>query len=62
MTKKGFKGVVFYEEMYKKAENFMVRYNAKAGYRKIRSMAHLIDLAIEEYIQKHQSEIVEKET
>ena len=57
MTKKGFKGVVFYESVYNKAKEFMEKVNQKAGYKKIRSMAHLIDMAVTEYLERHKDEI-----
>ena len=60
MTKKGYKGVVFREEIYNKALEFIEKVNEKAGYKKIRSLAHLVDMAIAEYIERHKNEL-EKE-
>jgi hypothetical protein len=57
LTKKGYKGVVFREEIYKKALEFIERVNEKSGYRKIRSLAHLVDMALAEYIEKHKEEL-----
>ena len=61
MTKKGFRGVNIYESVYNEALKFMLEVNAKAGYKKIRSMAHLVELALEEYLAKHRKELEETE-
>ena len=53
LTKKGFKGINIYESVYNEAQKFIWEYNSKCGYKKIRSMAHLVELALEEYLQKH---------
>jgi len=53
LTKKGFKGINIYESVYNEALKFIWEYNSKSGYKKIRSMAHLVELALEEYLQKH---------
>jgi len=53
MTRKGFRGINIYESVYNKAEKFVWEKNSKSGYKKIRSMAHLVELALEEYIQNH---------
>ena len=50
MTRKGFRGVNIYQKVYEDAEKFIWRVNGQAGYRKIRSMAHLVELALEEYL------------
>ena len=60
LTKKGFKGINIYESVYNEAQRFMWEYNAKMGYKKIRSMAHLVELALEEYLSRHKKEL-EKE-
>ena len=57
LTRKGFRGVNIYEPIYNEALKFMLKINAKAGYRKIRSMAHLVELALEEYLEKHKEEL-----
>ena len=57
MTRKGFKGVNIYEAIYNEAQRFIWEYNSKFGYKKIRSMAHLVELALEEYLQKHKAEL-----
>jgi hypothetical protein len=53
MPRKGLKAVTISEEVFKKAEKFIEEYNRKVGWRKIRSMAHLIELATIEYIKKN---------
>ena len=57
MTRKGFKGVNIYETIYNEAQKFIWEYNAKYGYKKIRSMAHLVELALEEYLERHKDEL-----
>ena len=59
MTKKGYKTAIFREEVYKRALEFIEQTNKKAGYRKIRSLAHLLDMAIAEYIENHKEELKE---
>ena len=57
MTKKGYKTAIFREEIYKRALDFIEKVNQKAGYKKIRSLAHLLDMAIAEYIERHKDEL-----
>lgn len=52
MTKAGFKGVTISEKVYEKAEKFIWETNQKAGFKKIRSVAHLVELAIEHYLEE----------
>lgn len=54
MTKKGYKTAILREEIYNEATKFIEEENRKAGYKKIRSLAHFIDMAIVEYIKKHE--------
>ena len=61
MTRKGFRGVNIYESIYNEAEKFIWLYNAKHGYKKIRSMAHLVEIALSEYLEKHKKEIEDTE-
>lgn len=57
MTRKGFKGVNIYESVYNEAQKFIWQYNTKVGYKKIRSMAHLVELALEHYLKEHGKEL-----
>ncbi|MDW8034507.1 MAG: hypothetical protein RMI79_06230 [Nitrososphaerota archaeon] len=57
MTKKGFKSALFREEVYNKALEFIEEVNRKAGYKKIRSLAHLLDMAVAEYLERHKDEL-----
>jgi len=57
LTKKGFKSALFREEIYQKALEFIEEVNRKAGYKKIRSLAHLLDMAVAEYIERHKDEL-----
>lgn len=50
MPSKGFKGVTIRENLYKLAEKFIIDYNYRKGMKSIRSMSHLVELAIKEYI------------
>ena len=54
MTKKGWKTVLVSEDVYLKAKEFIEKVNREAGYRKIRSMAHLFDMAMLEYIRRRE--------
>jgi hypothetical protein len=56
MTKAGFKGVNIYEEVYEEALKFIWETNQKHGFKKIRSMAHLVELALEHYIEEMRRE------
>jgi len=60
MTKEGFKGVNIYEEVYNMAKEFIEEINKKEGYRKIRSMAHLVELALEHYIKEHSTDLTSR--
>ena len=53
MPPKGYRNVSIKESVYRKIERFMIEENAKAGYRKYRSIAEIIEKAIEEYLEKH---------
>ena len=53
MPPKGYRNVSIKESVYRKVEKFMIEENAKAGYRKYRSIAEIIEKAIEEYLEKH---------
>ena len=50
MPSKGFKGVTIRESLYKLAEKFIIDYNYRKGMKAIRSMSHLVELAIKDYI------------
>ncbi|MCW4020632.1 MAG: hypothetical protein NWF14_05325 [Candidatus Bathyarchaeota archaeon] len=51
--RKRFRGVNIYEEIYNRAEKFMWDENSKSGYKKIRSSAHLVEFALEEYMKSN---------
>ena len=52
LTRKGFKGVNIKEEVYNEALKFIWKVNSEAGFKKIRSMAHLVELALEHYLKE----------
>jgi len=56
MPKEGWKAVTISKEVHDSAEKFIINYNAKRGMKAIRSMAHLVELAIREYLENHSKE------
>jgi len=53
MPKEGWKAVTISTDMYANAEKFIIEYNYERGMKEIRSMAHLVEMAIREYIKNH---------
>ena len=56
MPAKGWKAVTISAEVLRKAQNFLKDENRKAGVKKYRSLAHLVELAISEYLEKRKKE------
>ncbi|RLI28277.1 hypothetical protein DRO58_02505 [Candidatus Bathyarchaeota archaeon] len=53
MPVKGFKNLSIKEETWKKAKRFIEMYNKNVGYERFKSVAHLIEEALEYYYLKH---------
>jgi len=53
MTRKGWKTVLVSEDVYLKAKQFIDIVNERAGFRKIRGLSHLVDMAVSEFLEKH---------
>jgi len=51
MTKKGWKSVLVSEKVFKEAEEFRTKVNEEKGFNYFRSMAHLVDIALDYYIK-----------
>jgi hypothetical protein len=56
MPAKGWKAVTLSAEVLRKAQTFLKDENTKAGVKKYRSLAHLVELAISEYLEKRKKE------
>ena len=52
MPVKGWKTITIPETLYKKIEKFMLEYNYKYGARVYRSVAHVVELAVIDFIRK----------
>jgi hypothetical protein len=57
MPQQGFKVVTISEEVHRLAERFLEEYNKAVGWKKIRSLSHLFELAVIEYIEKNQVKV-----
>jgi len=51
MTKKGWKSVLVSEKVFNEAKEYMEKVNEEKGFNYFRSMAHLVDIAIDYYVQ-----------
>ena len=54
MPVKGWKTITIPETLYKKIEKFMLEYNYKYGARVYRSVAHVVELAVIDFIRKQE--------
>jgi len=52
---KGYRNISIKESLYRELERFMIIENAKAGYRKWKSIAEIVETAIREYLRKHRT-------
>lgn len=50
---KGYRNISIKETIYRQLEKFMIQENAKAGYRKWRSIAEIVETAIKEFLNKY---------
>jgi len=62
MPVKGWKTVTIPVELYEKIEKFMIDYNYKHGARVYRSVAHVVELAVSNFIKKESEKIEPNES
>lgn len=60
MPKKGFTSITISDEIYAKLQKFIDEYNKKAGFRRFRSVSHLTEEAIAQFIKEQQKNEVSK--
>lgn len=59
MPEKGWKTITIDEDVYEKARDFIRDYNKAKGAKILRSMAHLVEQAIIEFLQDHSKKLKE---
>ncbi|MCD6113923.1 MAG: hypothetical protein J7J78_01320 [Thermoprotei archaeon] len=52
MPPKGYRNISIKESLYRELEKFMIQENAKAGYRKWKSIAEIVETAVKEFLEK----------
>jgi len=50
---KGYRNISIKESLYRELEKFMIQENAKAGYRKWKSIAEIVEAAVKDFLEKH---------
>jgi len=54
MPRRGYTTVTINNEVYEKAKKYMDEENAKAGYKKYRSLSHLVEIALIEFFSRRE--------
>jgi len=49
---KGYRNISIKETIYRQLEKFMIQENAKAGYRKWKSIAEIVETAVKEFLEQ----------